>query len=634
MRHKPAIRGASGRIKDGRSEAAQFRLRVVTGFALITLALLALLSRFVWLQVVQHDEYTTRARQNRVHLRRLPPPRGLIHDRSGVLLAENVPAFRLEVVPEHVDDMDRMLEDLSLVVPLSREDIATFRKALGQHRDFQSVPLRFSLSESDIARFAVERWRFPGVDVVPYLTRHYPFGRYFAHVVGYVGRIDVNDLAASDRDRYAGTTHVGKLGIERFYESTLHGEPGYELVEVNADQRPLRVLERHAPVPGKDVELSIDVRIQRAAIDAMGDLAGAVVAIDPRNGQVLAMVSNPAFDPNLFVNGISQSDYNALMRHPEKPFLDRALNGVYPPGSTMKPFIGLGGLELGLRRPGDKTFSSGIYHLPGEQRGYRDDDRGGTGWTDLRLAIEHSVNTYFYALAHDMGIDRLSAWMARFGFGKPTGIDLDGEGSGVLPSREWKRGRFNKPWYPGETVIAGIGQGFWAVTPLQLTHALATLANRGVAKVPHLLMATRAGRDAMPVPAEPLAAPPPVPAAAENWRTVEEGMLGVVYGEQGTARGLGDGFPYRIAGKTGTAERYSRTSDAYDDRSNLAALAKRHRALFEAFTPAEDPRIAVVVVIDEGAWGSKTAAPIARKVLDAWLETQPPEDLAAGVVAP
>lgn len=634
VRRKLAMRGTSGRIKDGRSEAARFRVRVVTGFAIIALALLALLSRFVWLQVVQHDEYTTRARQNRVHLRRLPPPRGLVLDRNGVLLAGNVPAFRLEVVPERVGDMDAMLEELSAVVPLSRDDIATFRKALRQHRGFQSVPLRFSLEEGDIARFAVERWRFPGVDVVPYLTRRYPLGRYFAHVVGYVGRIDANDLATRDRDRYAGTTHIGKLGIERFYESMLHGEPGYELVEVNADQRPLRVLERHAPEPGRDIQLSIDARIQMAAMDAMADLAGAVVAIDPRNGQVLAMVSNPAFDPNLFVNGISRVDYDALMHDPEKPFLDRALRGVYPPGSTMKPFVGLGGLELGFRRPGDKVFSSGIYHLPGEQRGYRDDDRGGSGWTDLRLAIEHSVNTYFYDLAHEMGIDRLSAWMARFGFGRPTGIDLAGEGSGVLPSREWKRGRFNQPWYPGETVIAGIGQGFWAVTPLQLAHALATLANRGEGRVPHLLLATRDGRDAEPVAVSPPSPPPTVPAAPENWQAVEEGMLGVVYGARGTARGLGDGFPYRIAGKTGTAERYSRTGDTYDDRSDLAALAKRHRALFEAFTPAEAPRIAVVVVIDEGAWGSKTAAPIARKVLDAWLATQPPEDTAAAGTTP
>ncbi|HET8900268.1 MAG TPA: penicillin-binding protein 2 [Rhodanobacteraceae bacterium] len=610
-------------IKDGRREIAGFRSRLVVGGVLILLALLALWLRFFWLQVLQHEEYTTRSQQNRVHLRHLPPARGLIFDRNGVLLAENVPAFRLEVVPERVKDMPAMLARLAQVVPLSDDDISDFLKALKQHRSFQSVPLRFSLSETDIARFAVERWRFPGVDVVPYLTRRYPFGRYFAHLVGYVGRIDANDLDARDRDRYAGTTHIGKLGIERFYEAMLHGEPGYELVEVNADQRPLRVLERHAPVPGTDIYLSIDARIQKVAMDALEDLAGAVVAIDPRNGQVLAMASNPGFDPNLFVNGISQLDYSALMHNPAKPFLDRALRGIYPPGSTMKPFIGLGGLELGLRRPADTIYSSGVYYLPGESRGYRDDDRGGSGWVDLRASIEHSVNTYFYALAHDMGIDRLSAWMARFGFGQPTGIDLIGEGRGVLPSREWKRANFNKPWYPGETVIAGIGQGFWAVTPLQLAHALATLANRGVGHVPRLLLATRAGIDAKPVAVPLQTAPPPVPAEAENWQTVEQGMLGVVYGDRGTARGLGDGFPYQIAGKTGTAERYSRTTDAYDNHADLEALAKRHRALFVAFTPASAPRIAVAVVIDEGAWGGKTAAPIARKVLDAWLATQP-----------
>lgn len=616
-------RRGSRPIKDGRREAAGFRRRIVVGFAVIALAMFALLGRFAWLQVARHDEFTTRAQQNRVRLRHLPPPRGLIMDRNGILLAENVPAFRLEVVPEHVKNMDTMLVRLSHVVPLSDADIEDFRKALQQHRSFQSVPLRFSLTEADIARFSVNRWRFPGVDVVPYLTRRYPRGKYFAHVVGYVGRIDANDLDARDSDRYAGTTHIGKSGIERFYEAMLHGQPGYELVEVNADQRPLRILERHTPTPGHDIYLSIDARIQKAAVDALGGSAGAIVAIDPRNGEVLAMVSNPSFDPNLFVNGISQSDYDALMHDPAKPFLDRALRGVYPPGSTVKPFIGLGGLVLGLRRPSDRVFSSGVYYLPGESRGYRDDDRGGSGWTDLELAIEHSVNTYFYSLAHDMGIDRLSRWMGRFGFGRATGIDLVGEGEGVLPSRDWKRGRFNKPWYPGETVIAGIGQGFWAVTPLQLANALATLADRGVGHVPRLLLASRAGVNSPVVPVTPPPPPSPIVTAPANWDAVIRGMLGVVYGARGTARGLGDGFPYKIAGKTGTAERFSRTSDAYDNHADLEALAQKHRALFEAFTPAEDPRIAVVVIIDHGAWGGSTAAPIARKVLNAWLATQP-----------
>lgn len=608
-------------IKDHRREAAQFQVRVITGFAVIFLAAIGLLGRFFWLQVIEHDEYITRATQNRVHVRHLPPSRGLIYDRNGVLLADNVPAFRLEVIPERVDDMDAMLDRLATVVPLSDDDIEHFQTQLKQHRSFQSVPLKFELNEVEIARFAIDRWQFPGVDVVPYLTRYYPRGAEFAHVVGYVGRIDANDLAELDADQYVGTSHIGKTGIEQQYEKKLQGNPGYELVEVNAAQRPLRVLERHPPQSGVNLYLSIDASLQRAAMDALGDHAGAAVAIDPRNGEVLAMASKPGFDPNLFVNGISQSDYAKLLANPGKPFLHRALRGLYPPGSTIKPFLGLGGLVMDLREPDDTINSTGVWYLPGEERGYRDDKRWGHGVVNLRQAIEQSVNTYFYDLADDMGIDRLSAFMARFGFGAPTGIDLIGEASGILPSREWKRAQSNLPWYPGETVIAGIGQGFWAVTPLQLAHAVATLAARGSSHVPQLLRATSKddahaptvlGNDAVSV----------VTATPEQWQVVVQGMLDVVYG-QGTARGLGEGFPYLIAGKTGTAERYSRTTDAYHPNRTHAELAQRHRALFIAFAPATAPRIAIAVVVDEGAWGGSTAAPIARAMLDAWIKTQP-----------
>lgn len=617
-------------IKNARGEAALFRTRAVVGFVAILAGLGVLVGRFVWLQVLHHDEFSTRSEQNRVHVVHLPPARGLIYDRNGVLLADNVPAFRLEVVPERVKDMDAMLARLGALVPLGDDDLKRFRQQLQQHRAFQSVPLKLKLTEDEIGRFAVNQWRFPGVSVVPYLTRRYPQGESFAHVVGYVARIDDDDLDKLDPDRYVGTTHIGKTGIERQYENVLHGEPGYQLVEVNADQRVQRVLETVPPKPGRNLYLSLDARLQHAAEQAFAGRAGAAVAIDPRNGEVLAMVSVPSFDPNLFVNGIAQGDYAALLEAPDKPLLDRALRGRYPPGSTVKPFLGLAGLEYGLRRPEDTVLSTGEFFIPGQSRGYRDDVRGGQGRVDLVQAIAQSVNTYFYSLALDMGIDRMAAFMGKFGFGRPTGVDLPGEGSGVLPSSEWKRATFGKPWYLGETVIAGIGQGYWVITPLQLAHAVAMLANRGIDRAPHLLRATQDGLGAPLVSAASIArSAPSVIRNPADWAPVEQGMLEVVNGAKGTARGIAAGFPYLIAGKTGTAERYSRTTDAYEPRGNDAELAARHRALFIAFTPADAPRIAVAVVLEAGAWGGKDAAPIARSIMDAWAAEQAAPAVAA-----
>jgi penicillin-binding protein 2 len=610
-------------MKDARSEGALFRRRALAGFALILLALAGLVGRYVFLQVMRYDEFAARSQNNRIKPIPIPPARGLIYDRNGVLLANNVPAFRLEVVPEQVDDMPAMLAQLGRIIPLSQDDLDAFHKQLKQSRRFESVPLKLRLTEDEIDRFAVNRWRFPGVDVVPYLNRRYPFGELFAHVIGYVSRIDADDLARLDPARYKGTTHVGRIGIERSYEDVLHGAPGYELVEVNADGRTQRVLQTHPATAGQNIYLSIDARIQKAAEAAFDGRPGAAVAIDPRNGQVLAMVSVPSFDPNLFVDGISHADYDALTTAPDKPLLNRALRGVYPPGSTVKPFVGLGGLELGLRRPTDTVLSTGTFYIPGQSRGYRDDVRGGVGVVNLMQAIEMSVNTYFYKLALDMGIDRFSAWMGRFGFGRPTGIDLDGESGGVLPSRAWKARRFKQPWYPGETVIAGIGQGYWAVTPLQLAHALATLAGHGVPHAPRLVMATQAGVDRPKVPLDNPPSGPPLVTSQASWQAVNQGMQMVVNDPRGTGYGLGRGFPYTIAGKSGTAERYSRRSDAYNENKNLAYLASRHRAWFEMFAPAEEPRIAVAVVLEEGAWGASSAGPIARKILDAWLATQP-----------
>ncbi|GLQ47968.1 penicillin-binding protein 2 [Dyella lipolytica] len=613
-------------FKDTRGEQELFRRRALTGFALILLGLGALVGRYVFLQVLHHDEFATRSVNNSVKPRAIPPARGLIYDRNGVLLADNVPAFRLEVVPEQVSHMEAMLAELAKVVPLDQDDLDAFRKQLKQTRRFDSVPLKMRLTEDDIARFAVNRWRFPGVDVVPYLTRQYPLGPLFANVVGYVSRIDADDLDRLDPEIYKGTTHIGRTGLERTYEDILHGKPGYELDEVSADGRIQRVLKIDPPVPGKNLYLSIDARVQKATQEAFEGRPGAAVAIDPRNGQVLAMVSVPSFDPNLFVNGISLTDYTALTSAADKPLIDRALKGVYPPGSTVKPFIGLAGLEYGVRTPQDTVVSTGVFYIPGQARGYRDDVRGGVGTVNLYRAIEDSVNTYFYKLSLDLGIDRLSEFLGSYGFGRPTGVDLPGEVSGILPSREWKA-KHMKPasWFPGETVITGIGQGYWLVTPMQLAHAIATFAGHGVPYAPRVVMAT-ADVGAKPAP---LANPPTGPSVIKNikdWQAVNDGMQLVIYGSDpfSTGKGvkLGEGFPYRIAGKSGTAERFSRTSDAYNENRNTAYLAARHRAWFEAFTPAEDPRIAVAVVLEAGAWGAKDAGPIARKMLDIWLTTQ------------
>jgi penicillin-binding protein 2 len=616
---------AQGQLPDDRARRAHFGRRALAGFAIMLVMMLGVAGRFVYLQVFQHDDYSTRAKANRVRLRHLPPPRGLIYDRTGKLLADNVPAFRLDVIPDKVRDMDAMLRRLSAIVPLTDDDLRRFRQSLKQHRPFEQVPLKFRLTESERDRFAVDQWQFPGVSVDPYLTRDYPYGAEFAHVIGYVGRIDEKDQQRLDPDLYAGTTHVGKTGLEKEYEKLLHGTPGYELVEVNANQRPLRVLQRVPARPGKNLYLTIDERLQRATIAAFEGQTGAAVAIDPRNGDVLAMVTVPSFDPNLFVNGISQADYSALLDNPEKPLLNRAMRGGYPPGSTVKPFLGLGGLELGLRKPDDTVLSTGTYYIPGSSRGYRDDTRHGAGRVNLMQAITRSVNTYFYSLAYQMGIKRLDQWMARFGFGSPTGIDLPDETGGVLPSPEWKRKTFGKPWYPGETVISGIGQGYWMVTPLQLAHALATLAGGGLAHTPHLLAATS---DGLKAPKVPWPQPQPVQITHDpaNLEAVRQGMLGVVNSPQGTAWGLGKGFPYLIAGKTGTAERFSRKSNAYDTNRDVEYLAERHRAWFTCYAPANHPQIAIAVTLEHGAWGGSAAAPIARRMLDQWLADTPPSE--------
>lgn len=604
------------RIKNLRAEAAQFRRRAVVAGVLVALALFGLAFGYFRLQVLQHEEYQLRSEANRIKPRPIVPARGLIYDRNGRLLADNVPAHRLELVPEQVGNLEATLQGLAELVELDEEDIARFHETRRATRAFRPIPLKLRLTEAELSRLAVNRHRFPGVEVVPYLIRRYPYGELFSHVIGYVGRVDAADLQAMGDSRDAARTHIGKAGLERYYEERLRGEIGYEEVETNVEGRALGVLRRHGARPGADLHLSVDARLQQAMVDAFEGQHGAAVAVDPRTGEILGMVSLPGYDPNLFVTGISHKDWQAL-QGPARPLFNRNVLGGFPPGSIIKPFMALAGLEMGLRRPEDTMLSTGEFFLPGQERGYRDWRRGGHGRVDLRESLAQSVNSYYFQLAVEMGVDRMDAWFGEFGFGHATGIDLVGEVEGVRPSRDWKRRRFNQPWYPGDTVNAAIGQGFWVTTPLQMAQATAALANGGIRHRLHLVKATQAGFDQPLVP-EPQ--PPGVRVVKDpaHLAPVIDGMVAVVHGPTGTARSVGTGAPYRIAAKTGTVQRTSRRGNENID-PNALPYHLRHQAWMIAFAPADDPTIAVAVLVEHGGSGSRAAAPVVRRILDAWL---------------
>jgi penicillin-binding protein 2 len=604
-------------MKNPSAEADQFQRRAAVGFIGIAVALAGLSFGYFRLQVLQHEEYRTRSEANRIKPRPVVPARGLIFDRNGKLLADNVPAFRLEVVPEQTGDLKATLAGLGELITLSQEELQQFESTRKAIRSFRPVVLKLRLSEEERARLAVNRHRFPGVDVVPYLTRRYPHGDLFAHVVGYVGRLDADDLEALGDSKYAALTHVGKSGLERKYEELLRGEIGYENVEQNVEGRVLRVVNNVPSKPGADLQLSIDADLQMAAVKAFGERDGAAVAVDPRTGEVLAMVSLPQFNPNLFVNGISHANYNALTNNVSRPLFDRNLHGGTPPGSTLKPFVGLAGLESGLRKPSDRILSTGVFRIRGLGRGFGDAHAGGHGLVDLKESIAQSVNTYYYQLALDMGIDKFDDYMRRYGFGRPTGIDLIGESAGILPSPEFKRTRFRQEWYLGDTVNSGIGQGMWKTTLLQLAQATASLAADGHRHPLHLLRASRQGFNA-----PWLRAPQPpgdrISTNQQNIAAVKEGMVAVVHGPTGTARAIGFKSPYLIGGKTGTAQVVSNRNNLRLDPRHLP-LHLRHQALFIAYAPADDPRIAVAVIVEHGGFGSSSAAPVARAIMDAWL---------------
>ncbi|MCP4406234.1 MAG: penicillin-binding protein 2 [Gammaproteobacteria bacterium] len=606
-------------IKNPRIEQQLFANRALFAASFIILLLITLVGRMIYLQIISHDHFTTLSQDNRVRVVAVPPPRGLILDRNGTLLAENLPHYSLDITPSQVGDLDQTLIRLALLVELDKPKLKRFHAEVARKQSFQSIPLRFNLSDEEVARFAVNRQRFPGVEINARLGRHYPLNENAVHAFGYVGRISEPELREVDPHNYSGTSHIGKLGIERYYEDILHGKVGYQHVEINAQGRVLRVLSQQPPVRGTDLLLTLDSNLQRVAEQALGEHNGAIVAMDPSTGEILALASMPTYDPNLFVNGISTLAYKNLRNNPDLPLFNRALTGQYPPGSTIKPMVALAGLNYGVITA-DKTIAAGPYYtLPNDNRRYRDWKRSGHGLVDMAKSITQSCDVYFYDLAHKLGINRMHDFFWHFGLGRRNGLDSTGESSGLVPSPEWKRGARGQPWFPGETIITGIGQGYMLTTPLQLATATSILAMRGKKVVPRLLKSTRsANSDRF----EAHHARPPKEQIKlqqqEFWNQVIGPMVDVAHKTNGTAYRIGRDAKYKIAGKTGTAQVFGLKQN---ERYNAKKLAKElhDHALFIAFAPAEEPRIAVAVVVENGGSGSKTAAPVAREVMDYYL---------------
>ncbi len=601
-------------LKDHEKDARLVRQRVVVGGCVVLLMMLVLAARMYYLQVVQYEYHATLSENNRVHVQPIPPSRGLIFDRNGRILADNRPSFSLTVTRERTGNLGQVLDALVASLGLTAEDRELFEKRVKQgRRPFEPVPVLFELTEEQIALVAVNQFRLPGVEVAVQLVRHYPFMEHFAHSVGYVGRINEQELKTLDPVEYSGTHHIGKTGVEKFYEAQLHGKVGYEEVETNARGRVLRVLNHTDPKPGADVVLSLDLELQQAAEEALAGRRGAVVALQPNTGEVLAMVSQPSYDPNLFVTGISFKDYSALRDSIDRPLYNRVLRGVYPPGSTIKPMIAVAGLDAGVITRTSRVFDPGYYQLPNVDHKYRNWNRHGDGWVDLEVAIMRSNDTYFYDLAHKLGIDRLHDYLARFGIGQRVSLDMSEEAVGLMPSRDWKRRRYRQAWFPGETLILGIGQGYMQATPLQLAQACALMATRGKWIRPHLAHSIDGHP---PVDLNPM---PDITVQNPNyWEWARRGMEMVVHNPRGTAKRMGATAAYHIAGKSGTAQV---VGIKQGERYERGKVAERHRdhALFIAFAPVENPQIAVAVMLENGESGSGVAAPVAKRVMDARL---------------
>ncbi len=598
----------------------RFRFRIGFAAVAVLLAFALLFARFFWLQVVQHDYYTTRAEGNRISLVPVAPSRGVIVDRHGTILARNYSAFTLEITPSRVADLEATIDALAGLIEIQAKDRRRFRKLMEESKNFESIPIRTRLTDREVATFAANRFRYPGVEVKARLFRQYPLGEAGSHALGYIGRVNDRDLAtietAGQDANYKGTDHFGKTGLEQKYEFELHGQAGYEEVEVDAGGRAVRILSRTPPVPGNDLTLTLDAKLQRVTEQAFGERRGALVAIEPATGGILAMVSTPTFDPNLFVDGIRNEDWDRLNTDPDKPMINRAIYSAYPPGSTFKPFMALAALEAGKRTPQQAIADPGFFNFGGHV--FMDDKKGGHGMVDMYKSIVQSCNTYYYVLANDLGIDGISGFMAQFGFGQRTGVDVEGESDGVLPSQAWKKRRFKKPeqqkWYAGETISVGIGQGYNAYTMMQLAQATATLANDGVMYRPHLvkyITDAKTGERRMIEP-EPLRR---LPVKQQHIDVVKRALVGV--NKEGTGARAFAGAEYEAAGKTGTAQVFSLRGEKYV--AGKVQERRRDHALFMAYAPADKPKIALAVLVENGGFGAQSAAPIARMVFDYYL---------------
>lgn len=629
----------SVRIKDHHAEQQLFEQRAAIAAVIMIIALGMVISRLVWLQIVKYDYFADLSQGNRIRIEPIPPNRGLILDRNGLPLATNAPSYQLELTREQVANVDATLQGIAELGLIDKETIPTIKRDLRGRRSFDAVPIKLQLTEVELARFAARRHHFPGVEIRPRLTRYYPLADSSVHAIGYVGAISEEDKKRLNLDDYSGTTLTGKSGVEYAYESQLHGKAGFQQLLVNAQGRSVeRIgdeaanLERREPVSGNDLFLSIDQRVQQTAEEALRGQRASAVAIDPNNGDIIAFVSTPAFDPNLFARGLTRPEYLALTEDPTRPMYDRALRGVYPPGSTVKPLFAMAALEAGVVTPHDTRYCRGMWSAPGYGRARRDWERKGHGTVDMRKAIATSCDVYFFDIARLMGIDRMAGFVGQFGLGAPTGIDIEGERVGILPSTEWKKKAYVKNkalqvWFPGDTISVGIGQGQMLVTPVQLANAIAAVAARGERYKPRLVRAIRDVTTGKVHELPPVKLPSAKTSSEEAWDIAIGGMIDVTNAPYGTARAAAAGSLYKIAGKSGTAQVFTVAVTERVRKANELAEHLRDHALFVAFAPAEAPKIAVAVIVENAPrGGSAFAAPIVRRILDAYLLT--PEQLA------
>ncbi|MCP4956580.1 penicillin-binding protein 2 [Photobacterium aquimaris] len=634
-------------IRDHRAESALFFRRALVSFIGIAILVGLLLFNLFHIQVEQHQDYQTRSNDNRIKIVPVSPNRGLIYDRNGVILAENRPIYSLEITLEKVSELDQTFADLKQIMGITDEDIANFQKERRRTRRFKSVPILDHLNEKQVALFSVNQHRLPGVEVKAHLKRYYPYGDALTHVLGYVAKINDRDLKKLDKagqlSNYKATRDMGKLGLERYYEKLLHGTSGYQEVEVNSRGRVIRTLKYIPPIPGKDIKINIDIKLQQYVQSLLTERKidpetgkeiikhkrGSIVVLDPKDDAILAMVSSPSYDPNLFVRGISSKKYNALLNNPDRPLVNRVTLGIYPPASTVKPLIAVAALTEGVITPNTTRNDPGWWQIPNStSRKFRDWLRWGHGRVNIYKAIEESVDTYFYQVAYDMGIDRLSTWMNKFGYGEYTGIDIHEESKANMPTREWKQTRHKRPWYQGDTIPVGIGQGYWTATPLQIAKATSVLVNSGVVHRPHLLKNIIDNK--VEAPAEFENFPPITGVTPQTWEIAREGMHRVLYGNRGTARKAFYDTPYQAGGKSGSAQVFGLAENQKYDADELEEHLRDH-ALFTAFAPFEKPQVVVAMVLENAGGGSSNGGPIARKIFDHML-IESPADIPSPVI--